>query len=425
MIINLITLFTTNIVTNMIMIDFFSAKYQQKHEKVSKFLLICVFTTIATIINLLNNPTYNLFTYIGLFLSLNLFFYKLKSSKDILINISFFLIIFLLLDTLCHTIVEIIVRVKITLSDSFIVLQLKMIISSLVRYTVYNFMKNFILRKEVNTLSKGNLISYISVSFFSFTICGMFAVFINESTDGIKLLFFVLTVGVIAFNIWYLKTLESLSQKDELEKSIISMEEKTRMLVEYYQHLEEKEEQSRLILHDINNHLQMLEKNYQNNDSDYFNEVKDKMKSLTSRLITNRRILNILFLEKIDIANKYNIKIIFDIDPIDLAFIGDFDIITIFSNIMDNAIECVKELDLSDRKVTLRIKKVKDFIIIDEVNPCNSVLTKKGDKILTSKKGHAGLGLQSISKVLKKYDANMVVAIDEKQIFHNTIMFTL
>lgn len=422
-----ITLTVTNLITNLILLNFFSIKYKAKHEDYCSLIFLLCAIVFMVLVNLLHNPTLNLLAYIGIFILLNYAMFELKSTKDILINISFFLVIFLLIDTLSYVFIEAIFSFKID-TNSFLETNLKMITASLMQFIVYNILKNFILRKEITLLSKKDLFSYIFVSVFSLLVTYLFTFFIDDVNGKIKLFFFAVAMGSMILNIWYIKTLEKLSQKNELEKSLYVMSESSRMLFKYYRSLEEKEEQTKFILHDIKNHLQVLEKEVQEKkgeDNNYLNEVKNTINKLTTREIIDRKILNILFLEKIEYASKLNIKIKFDIDKIDTSFIKDFDIITIFSNILDNAIDAVKELPEKDRLIEINIKRIHDFLLICEMNPCINELKKNREKILTNKDGHSGLGLQNIERVLKNYDANMVVEIDDDLMFSNTIMFTL
>lgn len=422
-----ITLTVTNLITNLILLNFFSIKYKQKHEGYCSLIFLLCATVFMVLVNLLHNPTLNLLAYIGIFTILNYLVFELKSTRDILINISFFLVIFLLLDTLCHIFIEAILNSNVD-ANSFLETNLKMMTASLMQFVVYNILKNFILKKEIVSLPKKELFSYISVSVFSLLLMGVCAAFTNEADINMKYIFFLIAIGTLLLNVWYVKTLESLSQKHELEESIRIMSLNSNMLFNHYRFLEEKEEQTKFILHDIKNHLQVLEKvvhEANGEDNNYLNEVKNTINKLTTREIIERKILNILFLEKIEYASKHKIKIKFDIDEVDTNFIKDFDIITIFSNILDNAIDAVKDLPEKDRLIEINIKRIYDFLLICEMNPCINELKKSREKILTNKYGHSGLGLQNIERVLKNYDANMVVEIDDNLMFSNTIMFII
>lgn len=426
-VITVITLSITNLITNIILLNFFSAKYSPRYSDCYSLIFLLCATTIMVFVNMLNNPTFNLLAYLGIFVILNVVMFAINGMKDVLINIAFFLVIFLLLDTLCYVFVETLLSLKGNVS-SFLEGNLKMITSSLMQFVVYNILKNFVLRKEISSLSKKDLFSYMIVSIFSLILMGVCVTFIDETNKRIKIIFFIIAIGVMLLNVWYIEMLEVLSKKRELEENNKLMNINSKMLFNHYHNLEEKEEQTKMILHDIKNHLQVLEKSSQeagNKDNAYLHEVEDKINELTTSVIIDRKILNILFIEKIEEASKCDIKIKFDIDNVDTSFISDFDIVTIFSNILDNAIEAVKEVHKESRVINVNIKKVNDFLLICEMNPCMNTLKKNKGKIMTSKQGHSGLGLKNIERVLKKYDANMVIEVDDTLMFSNTIMFTI
>lgn len=422
-----ITLLVTNLITNLILVDFFLAKYKLRYGKKSIIIYLSCAVILTVLINLLNNSTYNLILYITLFIALNYLVFELEKAKDILINISFFIVVFLLLDTLCYVLVVTTMKL-LSNNNTFLEMNLKIIIASLMRYVIYNVLKNFMLKKEINTLSKLELISYAVGSLFSLAVMYVFTLFSDVAKSDANIFYFVVCIGILFINVWCVYALESLSKKTELERLLYLANEQSKLLYKHYQKLEEKEEQRRLLLHDLKNHIQILEKStieLKDTKRNYVDEFKERINDLTTEVIVDQRILNILFLEKKEEASKYHIEIIFNIEDADISFIKDFDLVTIFSNLLDNAIDAVKTLDKDKRTIELTIKRVHDFLLVCEMNPCTNMLIKQRGRVITSKKDHKGLGLESIRHTLLNYDANMVIEIDENMIFSNTITFTI
>lgn len=220
--------------------------------------------------------------------------------------------------------------------------------------------------------------------------------------------------------------MDTVSKTHELEEQISLIERESQLMLDHYQNLEESEKQTKFILHDIKNHLSTLENSMDSQISrEYFDNIKSEIKKLYSSQYTERKILNILLNEKVKQADKMNIVVkIHNTDP-DLTFINDFDIVTIFSNLLDNAIEGVLELPDTERNIDIYIGKIKNFIVIRTSNPCLNKINKKDDRIISSKKDHKGLGLMSIENTIQKYDGNMVVEINEDMHFTNTIMIRI
>lgn len=129
-VVTIITLSVTNLITNLILLNFFSTKYKPKYEQYFSLIFLVCATGLMVLVNLLNNSTLNLLVYLGIFILLNYVVFELENTKDILVNISFFLVVFLLLDTLCYVFIETVFHLSRQV-DSFLELNLKMITASL------------------------------------------------------------------------------------------------------------------------------------------------------------------------------------------------------------------------------------------------------------------------------------------------------
>lgn len=173
----------------------------------------------------------------------------------------------------------------------------------------------------------------------------------------------------------------------------------------------------------MKNHLQIIRSNSDQKEmKQYLNEVNDQLENKDLEVYSSRKILQTLLYDKVKRAAELNIHI--SIKNSDVAFrcFSDFDLVTIFSNMLDNAIEAVNQLE-QNRNISLHIRKVKNMIIIHLENPYKGNLMKdENGEYLTTKKEHKGLGIQSMKHVAKKYKGD--IAIEQKDgIFNMTIVF--
>lgn len=91
-------------------------------------------------------------------------------------------------------------------------------------------------------------------------------------------------------------------------------------------------------------------------------------------------------------------------DAYDISFISEIDIITIFGNLYDNAIEAAEQNE-KDRYIKTAIYRIKEMMIIRMENSCNNKLEYiNNNNIKSTKSGHSGIGLKNVNGTIKKYN---------------------
>lgn len=125
---------------------------------------------------------------------------------------------------------------------------------------------------------------------------------------------------------------------------------------------------------------------------------------------------------KADVAEKAGIEFITNIEVPQDAEINAEDISICLGNLLDNAIEAVKELS-EDKVIKIWISVDGSNIVISIKNRYKNKTIKKDEQYLTSKadnKKH-GLGLLIVRQIVDKYDGEMIIQ-DEENIFDVMIL---
>ena len=185
---------------------------------------------------------------------------------------------------------------------------------------------------------------------------------------------------------------------------------------EYYDEINRRYLEGRKIRHDINNHLlainTLIETGNVEQAKRYIYEVSEQLDLVAMPVKTGRNVLDALLLKKTEQATEKGANIVFEINT---AFhdctIADYDLCTIFGNILDNAIEAVNAGD----KILVNIDKQHDMFYISCENAFYRELKRKGEKILSTKKefGSHGFGLTRIKETAKHYGGDVsITAID-------------
>ncbi|MFR2767514.1 MAG: GHKL domain-containing protein [Thomasclavelia sp.] len=119
-------------------------------------------------------------------------------------------------------------------------------------------------------------------------------------------------------------------------------------------------------------------------------------------------------MDKENEALKEKIEFTFKMEILDISFISEIDLITIFGNIYDNAIEANKENN-SEKFIRTAIYKIGEMLVIRIENSCNNTLEYDGSRIKSTKKNHKGIGMNNIKEAVKKYNGIFQIYIVKRK----------
>lgn len=239
---------------------------------------------------------------------------------------------------------------------------------------------------------------------------------VEANSQGGMLVFVI--ICLLSLDIYLIYLFEAISQKYELEKEINLREQQAAMQNSYYQSIEMQYDHSRRLIHDMKNHMQTLEELYNSGSGheakDYAQTILESMDALSGRFKCKNRILTIIINDKILKCDEERIEINTRVEDLDFDFIDPFDMTTIFSNLLDNAIEACSRLSIEKRKIELKVYKFNGFITISVRNPYKGKLIWDKDSLVSTKGGkHMGLGLKNVTFAVEKYDGAVQRKIDQ------------
>lgn len=162
-------------------------------------------------------------------------------------------------------------------------------------------------------------------------------------------------------------------------------------------------------------------------DETNIKEINNLISIYDSSIKTNNEVLNIILTEKSLQCSSFKIRLTCMIDATDLAFISNGDMYSLFGNILDNAIEAVREVEEeSKRVIALNIHTINDFVVIKIDNYYEGSLQFNEGLPMTSKsdKTSHGFGLKSVRLIVNKYDGEINLET-ENQIFKLTILLPI
>ena len=110
-------------------------------------------------------------------------------------------------------------------------------------------------------------------------------------------------------------------------------------------------------------------------------------------------------------ALSKDIVFVFKINDLSEIAIQDEDVVTILSNLLNNAIEACEQCE-NDKIIKIKLVKEDDFTIIAVKNTYNGTLQYENNEIKTTKKENEeehGVGIKNIIKVIEQYDGSYVI----------------
>ncbi|MGN0700328.1 MAG: sensor histidine kinase, partial [Oscillospiraceae bacterium] len=195
---------------------------------------------------------------------------------------------------------------------------------------------------------------------------------------------------------------------------------------EYYDEINRRYNESRKIRHDINNHLlavsALIERGSIDEAKRYIAEVSEQSDLAAMPVKTGRNVLDALLFKKTEQAAEKDCKIAFEIDCPISGSVSDYDLCTIFGNILDNAIEAVG----TGSRISVKIGKQLDMMYISCENPFSGELKRRGDRILTTKKDFAahGFGIMRVRELARRYGGDVYITA-EKGVFLIEILLNI
>lgn len=209
-------------------------------------------------------------------------------------------------------------------------------------------------------------------------------------------------------------------QRVELEVENKLLEKQLELQLAHYGSLTEQYEQIRTMRHDIYHHLNTINILLREGNTAEASEYADQLMPLhenISKLGSCRNpVVDAFLSSRIQEAEDRGISVKADIMiPAELN-ISNTDLIVLFGNIMDNAVEACGCADA--KEISLRSHAAKGYLIVTESNPAVKAPQKKQRRIPELERG---VGFRVLSSLAKKYDGSFKYGV-ENGVYTVTVM---
>lgn len=201
----------------------------------------------------------------------------------------------------------------------------------------------------------------------------------------------------------------------------------------YYEALQEQFESQKILVHDIKKHLNTIavlaKKDNAIEIEEYISSIHTTLAPSTQAKLCTDPILNLMLLRFRDDCSEHNILFHCDVRENVSAFMDASSITTLYGNLLSNALEASKCSNERQIELSVTQNSLQSVIVLSVVNSCDITPIADRNGGFHSNKSDSmvhGVGLKSISRVVKKYSGLATMYYDpEKKQFHHIIQFPL
>lgn len=226
-------------------------------------------------------------------------------------------------------------------------------------------------------------------------------------------------IGLVIINLIVFGINQSLVKKD-LEAETLKMQlAKEKIDFEEYRLLKEKYEQIRVLHHDFKEHMNVLSALVSDNNE----KAKEYIKSLYHEEdisgfeeYSDNKMLNIVLSKKKKECRDADIQFVIDPIQASLTFFSDIDVVTVFSNLISNAIEGCKNSNI--KKIFLNIYTANENFVVIKIKNTSDLKPVVVEGLLKTHKDNTklhGIGMDSIKRALSNYKATLNWDYDEAE----------
>ena len=275
--------------------------------------------------------------------------------------------------------------------------------------------KILIRSKEQFKIRWHEVMFYVLVVLFEVGIFAYFSATAQEKSSGWAMLLFL--AGFLGLDLYIIYIFHKISQMREKERQTDLMQQYQQLQLQMYRELQKLYQQTCETAHDINRHITALQawiagKSTRDGEQ-YLSDLSAAAKQLQPRIRNQNAILEIILNTAARRCEQEAIQLSLEIEDFPMDFLSDMDTTTIFSNLLDNAIDACMELDRSVKRIEVVLCQKMGLLALRMTNTCQAAADLSPRQWHSTKKDHMGIGLSNVRKTVEKYHG--VVSVRTKE----------
>ena len=260
-------------------------------------------------------------------------------------------------------------------------------------------------------------------------ITSMLSFFKYVETSEQTMLLFIGAFGMIGMNIVVFYLIHDIVERETrlYENRIFQLQAKSQ--AEKYQSISDNFDKQKKRTHEYKNQIECMESLLEKKEyvklEEYVKGICGRLDKELDAIDTNNVIVNAILNTKYQEAEVNGIVFVLRVNDLSKLRIDDADIVTILSNLLNNAIEACKKCDSSRRIIKLKLVNEDGMIKIGVRNTFNNPILYENGEIKSTKILQAeehGVGIKNIKEVIEKYDGSYIIKDDDQEFYFSIII---
>ena len=298
--------------------------------------------------------------------------------------------------------------------------RLILILSRLILFAILIVISRISSKKRNNVTADMSNKEWIQFLIFPiFTICAVMLMVnsvMKSYHSDIVPVYYIIAIGLIVLNLVVFHLISEILEHSRKMKEAQILRQQSIGQVELYNSMRENYNIQRQRTHEYKNQIVCMDMLMKKKDysklEDYIGNISDGLDAQLDMVDTNNDVVNAILNAKYYEAIKNDVLFVLKINDLSDIKVSDEDIVTILSNLLDNAIEAAKQCNVGKRTVKIKLLSEDDVLTIAVSNTYKTepMLTEDG-YIRTTKnnKEEHGWGIRNIVATLEKYDAEYII----------------
>lgn len=284
-------------------------------------------------------------------------------------------------------------------------------------------------KKSTEMLVESEWLKFLFFPIYTIVIIvAMFSGFGYVETTEQTYLLFIIAFGMVGMNIVEFYLINDIIEREIKlhENKIFQIQVKNQ--TEMYRSISENFDSQKRKTHEYKNQIVCIEsllgkRKYLELEK-YVKEIYGHLDKELDAINTNNVIVNAILNTKYQEADAKGIVFVFRVNDLSQVRIKDEDVVTILSNLLNNAIEACEEC-VDKRIIKLKFVNEDGMIIIAVKNTFNHPICYENGEIKSSKISRVeehGIGIKNIIKVIEKYDGSYIIEDNKNEFYFSIII---
>lgn len=295
-----------------------------------------------------------------------------------------------------------------------------------------------IIIKRISVIKKKNVIDMSNKEWLQFLIFPIFTLItvivmtnsmVTSYHEDIVNVYYVIAIVLIVLNMVVFHLINEILENSQRIREADVLKQQSIGQLELYNSLRKNYDIQRKRTHEYKNQIMCIDsllkkKNY-NKLEEYINSIFDKLDGQLDMVDTNNEVVNAVINAKYYEALQNDVLLILKINDLSHIKVSDEDIVTILSNLLDNAIEAAGQCEIDKRTVGIKLLYEDDVLSIAVSNSYKTepeIMEDGYMQTIKDDKEQHGLGIRNVVATLEKYNAEYIIDYKNGEFVFSIIM---